>query len=252
MKKFTMVKVWRIALLLSFLSYGLVSCSNPFNPLNNQDTELTPEGDEEAELIALCLSGELSAPDDLYNRVLRDLAVIRVRFGDEYESIQSIRFRPPWVVGCIIMSFNDSTADEVANGEYHAWDELNQKYQVTEIDTSSIRYKWIVLYFKDKLHPRRLSELYGALPGVRYAEPNHIFGDSPNVYPRQTRLGITYLFRNAWGDLPSGALCNEYWYFTVYEWIQAIFIGHWDPYRDPKEPGWWDEARKNIELYRSW
>lgn len=245
-----MVNVWLIALLLSF--FGLVSCSNPFNPLSDQDLELTPEDQEEAELIALCLSGELSASDDLYNLILKDLAVIRLRFGDELEPIKRVRFRPPWVPGCVMVGVDESTANKIGNGEYHAWDELNQKYQVIEMDTSGIRYKWIVLYFKDKLHPRRLSELYGALPGVRYAEPNFVIGDSPNIYPYEIGIGITYLFRDAWGDLPAGATNNEYWYFAVTRSNQVTYIGHWAAYRDPKEPAWWNEARKNIELYRSW
>lgn len=246
-----MVIVWRIIILLSLLSLVLVGCSNPYNSLNKQDLELTSEDTEEAELIALCLSGELVAPNNLYNQVLVDLANIRYAFGDKFEPIQSIRFRPPWVPGCLIVSFDSSAAEMVANGEYHYWDELNQRYQVTEIDTMGIRYNWVVLYFKDKLHPRRLAGLYAGLPGINYAEPNGQYGGSSNVYPLQTIRGISYLFREGWGDCFSGCIYNRYWYFVV-ELNRHIFIGYWFPNENPVEPRWWREAKRNIDQFRLW
>ncbi len=214
--------------------------------------EFFPKDNEEAELIALCLSGDLVAPDNLYNRVLDDLTVIRSAFGDNFEPINRITFVPPWVVGRLIIGFDDNTAQEVANGEYHAWDELNKRYEVTEIDThlvESIGFAW--LYFKGRLHPRRLAELYGVLPGVSYTQPSSRLGDSPNVYPRQTGDGITYLFRDAWGDCPAGCIYSEYWYF-IFEGNQPVFIGHWAPHENPEEPAWWDEAKQNKEQYRQW
>lgn len=212
----------------------------------------SPKDNEEAELIALCLSGDLVAPDTLYNQVLSDLTAIRSTFGDNFEPINRITFVPPWVAGCIIISFNDTTAQKVANGEYYAWNKLNIRYEVTEIDTSLVdSIGFAVLWFKGRLHPLPLAELYGVLPGVRYTDPNGRLGDSPNVYPRQTGDGITYLFRDAWGDCPAGCIYSEYWYF-VFEGNQPVFIGHWARHENPEEPAWWDEAKQNIEQYGRW
>jgi hypothetical protein len=246
-----MVIAWRIIILLSLLSFLLVSCSNPHNSLSKLDIELTAEDNEEAELIALCLSGELVSPYSLSNQVLMDLANIRSAYGDKFEPIQRIRFGPPWVPGCLLVGFDSSTAEMVANGEYHAWDWLNIKYQVTEIDTMDIRNNWIVLYFKDKLHPQRLSELYTVLPGITYAEPNGFYGDFSNVYPRQIMGGISYLFREGWGDCPCGCTNNRYWYFVV-ELNRHRFIGYWFPDEDPIMPPWWEEAKRNIDQFRLW
>lgn len=244
-----MTNVWRIILLLTLLSCLAFGCSKS---TRYEDVVPMPWAKEEAEFIALCLSGELVAPNDLYNQVLNDLKAIRSAFGDDFKLINRLAFTPPWIENCIIIGFDDTTAKKVANGEYHAWDELNKKYQVFTKDTTSVeRYGYAILYFKDRLHPCRLAELYAVLPGVRHTGPNRLDGDWPNVYPRQTGNGITYLFRDAWGDCPSGCIHNEYWYF-VFEENQPLFIGHWTRHENLQEPDWWDEAKQNIEQYRKW
>ena len=246
-----MTKFRQIALFLFLISWALSSCSNPFGSLGNRDIELTPEDYEEAALMALALSGEMVAPDSLYNQVLEELAGIRSTYGDSYGSIQHTRFRPPWVPGNLIISFDSTAAQMAADGEYHAWDQLNEQYQVTEIDTFSIRYGWVLLHFNEKYHPRRLAEKYEVLPGVRYAEPNRLGGDFSNVYPRLTSRGITYLFREGWGDCPSGCISNLYWYFDT-EWNRPVLRGYWNPQNNPEEPYWWNEAKQNVESYSKW
>jgi hypothetical protein len=241
------VIIWRTITGLILLLYLVASCSNPFG---KQDTDFTPKDNEEAELIALYLSEELIAPNSLYNQVLKNLAAIRSTFGDDFEPINHISFTPPWIAGCLIIRFDDTTAQKIANDEYHAWDELNEKYQVT--DTTDISpLGTIALYFEGRLHPWRLAELYVNLPGVVYTELNYRIGDFPNIYPRQTITGITYLFRNAWGDCPDGCIENEYWYF-IFEGCHPIFIGHWAAYENPEEPNWWNEAKQNRELFYEW
>lgn len=250
-----MFKYSRITLVVILLSCFIISCSKSTkNENGNENTEpppieFTPKENEEAELIALCLSGELVAPDSLYNQILSDLAAIRATFGDTFEVVNRIKFSPPWVAGCLIIGFDDSTVQQIRNGQYHAWDSLNQQYQVTKIDT--IVFDWLgiaLLSFEGRLHPYRLAEVYAVLPGVWAASPNGIRGDYPNIYARQTGSGLTYLFRDAWGDCPSGCIYSEYWHF-IFEGDQPVFIGHWAPDEDPNEPDWWEEARLNREHY---
>lgn len=244
-----MINVWRATLVLILSSCLVISC---LKLASNEESKLTPKDNAEAELIALCLSGNLIAPDSLYKQVLSDLAAIRSTFGDDFERLNRITFVPPWRAGGLIIGFDDTTAQNVANGEYQAWDELNKKYQLTKINTRLIGFIGTTeLYFKGRLHPRRLAGLYADLPGVSYTELNGRIGDSPNIYPRQTEDGITYLFRDAWGDCASGCIYSEYWYF-VFEEKQPILIGHWVPHEEPQEPHWWDEAKQNIEQFHEW
>ncbi len=254
------MKLTRLALiaLLGILLVPVIACGEEQKteptPTSTPAAECTIKENEEAELIALCLSGDIVAPDTLYDRVLSDLAVIRSDFGDEFEIVNNIEFLPPWAPGSLIIGFeyegNATTAQMVANGTYEAWDELNEIYEVTEIDTGLMRTGGVLLHFKCRLHPRRLEELYEALPGVRYAEPNSYLGDYSNIYPRQIGDKITYLFRNAWGDCMVGCTGREYWYFSV-EDGKPTFIGHYDPQRYT-EPDWYDEADKNEEQYHGW
>lgn len=222
-----MSRFWQIILIGVILLEGVISCSKS---TNNSDNWLYSFDQDEAAMIALCLSGELVAPESLSNRVCRDLAVIRSDFGDELKMIRGISFFPPWEVGCFIVYFDDTTAQEVAEGKYHAWDKLNTQYEIWRIDTTNFSY-FARLYFKGRLHPQRLAELYAVLPGVTSAGPDHLYGDGSNLYTRQTENGLTYLFRYGEGDCLSGCIYNEYWYFT-FEGDRPVFVGHWIPSTD--------------------
>ncbi|MGB7062910.1 MAG: hypothetical protein WBF13_11235 [Candidatus Zixiibacteriota bacterium] len=240
---FTYCRVTLAAILVLPL---IINCSKS---TRTECTPRTPKADEEAELIALCLSGELVAPDGLYEQVRRDLATIRATFGDTIELIDQIRFSPPWSPGFLMIGFDVTAVEQIRSGQYHAWDELNEKYEVMTIDTMLL--DWIglaTLSFKGRLHGHRLAELYGVLPGTWTVNPSYSRGDLPNVYCRQTWEGMTYLFRYGWGDCPSGCIYSEFWYFRVDDNLPA-FVGHWAPHQEPNVPEWWEEARLNREHY---
>lgn len=242
--------LWRGGLALGLLSFMALSCSNP---VGEEDLDITAKDNEEAELIALCLSGELAAPDYYYNRVLKNLAAVRSQFGPWIEPVSRIKFTSPWTPSRVVIGFDAETFNLVKNGEYHAWDELNTQYHVVEINITSLRaINVAILNFENRLHPRRLAELYAYLPGVRYAEHSSILGGSYNIYPRQTPRGITYLFRDGWGDCWSGCIYNEYWYFVVEGSSGVFLIGHWAPHLNPEEPEWWSDAKENKEQFSSW
>lgn len=250
-----MVRHWQIGLVLILLFSLIFNCSkstrNESDEVVNEPPPVssTPKDNEEAELIALCLSGELVAPDSLYDRILNDLADIRASFGDTIEAVSQIQFAPRWGAGSLIIGFDTSAVREIRAGEYHAWDDLNQQYQVTSIDTSVMDWIGIVfLIFDGRLHPGRLAEIYAVLPGVWATDPSCSRGDRPNVYARDTEDGLTYLFRNAWGDCPSGCIYSEYWYF-VFEGAEPRLVGYWPAYQGVEAPDWWEEARLNKEHY---
>lgn len=248
-----MFKYGRIALVAILVFSFIIGCSKSTKTeTGNEGTErppldFTPKENQEAELIALCLSGELIAPDSLYEDVLDDLTAIRAEFGDTLQAVNAIEFRPPWWrVSYLSMAFNESAAQLIADGEYHAWDELNEYYHVTDIKIGG--HGLVSLTFDGRLHPGRLTEEYEVLPGVLYAEPNFRDGDGPNVYAREAMDGLTYLFRNAWGDCPSGCTFNAYWYF-IFEANEPVLVGYWPKYQGDPQPEWWNEAELNLEHY---
>ena len=222
------------------------ACSNgnPVSPSFN-DHSPVPWGDEDAELMALCLSGELTAPEGLYADISRDLQMIRGEFGAAHPALNTMKFRPPWVVSSFYIGVDAVFAAALRNGTFHGWDELNQRYHLIRIDVGSYL---ATLYFEGRLHPRRLGEIYqAATPGI-YPQANGLIGDGPNIYPRVSGNVRTYLYRNAWGDCMSGCTDSEYWYFLCSDSKPPVLMGNWNA----RSTGWvwYFDSRLNIEVYR--
>ena len=203
---------------------------------------------EEARLMALSLSGELQPPQALARDIEAHLAQIRARYGNIDTAINALSYHPPWVPSRILLRVDAATIQQIKEGTYRAWDALNLKYQHSE---TKIHSSFVALNFDGILHPRSLANLYADLPGVQYAEPDGYVGDSPNIYPRSTPSGLTYLFREAWGDCPSGCIYSKYWYFAITSTGPQL-IGAWNPQDQPAQPTWWPDAKENIDQYSSW
>jgi len=223
-----------------------LACSNgnPVGPSFN-DHSPVPWGDEDAELMALCLSGELTAPEGLYADISRDLQKIREDLGASYPIVTQLKFRPPWLPSCVIAGINPTLAASIRDGSFHTWDELNQRYHLTRIDVTDYL---AVLYFEGRLNSRRLAELYQAVTPGLHPEPNGLIGDGPNIYPRVSGNVRTYLYRNAWGDCMSGCIYSEYWYFLCSDSKSPVLIGHWTSGSGGMI--WYFDSRLNIEVYK--
>ena len=241
---------YRIAwTILIGLSIGLAGCSD--SPSQPQSHRYPQDREQEAQLAALCLSGELRPPAELSLRVQADLARIREDFGRRYAVLDSVEFAPPWVPGCLILYIDAGTARLIRDGEYSAWNQLNRRFRVSRIDTNRIDRGWVVVWSSQLLHPRRMAGSYDTLPGVTGVESNGFGGDGPRIYPRSTGDEHTYLFRNAWGDCLAGCASSEYWYFAMADG-EARLLGRWSTEDSTDHPAWWDDAMQNIELYRQW
>jgi hypothetical protein len=233
--------------LLVWLLAMLLGCSKT----STEPEEEPPlvESSEEAQLVALCLSNSLRPPDTLSSRVQTELDSIRALFGSVHVVVDSVRFTPPWEPSCILVEFDEETAELVLQGDYHAWDDLNEEYGITEINERLLdSMELATLHFEGVLHPRHLAALYDSLPGVRYVHMNHRIGDWSCIYPRFAEDKITYLFREGWGDCPSGCIYDRYTYFVFVE-DQPSLVGVWTPSEVPGEPCWWAEAAQNEEMY---
>ncbi len=240
-----------IFILATFILILCFSCSENNKSDSNDTINFTFRDNKEAELMALCLSGELSAPDNLYNRILNDLNLIRSNYSINYNLLKEIEFHPPWAERCISITFDESTAKEVINNEYHDWDSLNKKYYINTIFKDYLKISKIAILYSDyRLNPHILSEYYSNLSGVEYVCPDYLVGNSSNIYPRQIDNKITYLFYYGSGDCPAGCTSKHYTYFEVVL-NNVILIGDWD-FSTENQPVWWSEAKKNIDLYHSW
>jgi len=75
-------------------------------------------------------------------------------------------------------------------------------------------------------------------------------GDDRCTCPEADEFAMTYLFRDAWGDCPSGCTSDRYWYFEC-SGGGCEFIGTWEPDVEPAVPLWWARARAAVNTFRA-
>jgi uncharacterized repeat protein (TIGR01451 family) len=176
--------------------------------------------DQDAELLAMEISGALLPPLSLYNQIHDDLTAIR----QAYPQMNSISHRPRWVPGRLLVGLTPEAWEQFQRGDYHAWDDLNDQYGPVDI----IPFNWmpaVRLQFAERYNPEYLAPLYGAIDGVRYAEPDMTFGGSTDILVSLPE----YTFKMGWGDCPAGCIYNHYWDFIVVEGHVTLVREYGDP-----------------------
>jgi hypothetical protein len=196
-----------------------------------------PLGNAEAEELAWLISGQVSAPPQLYERIKSDLQVIRERWGKDIPEVRDVHHRPHWTPR-LTFEPEKFTWQSMASGAYHDWDSLNSLYNV-------MLYPWLdypSVESKARVNPLRMQAGYERLPGVRivYLDTNLL--DTSNVFAIALGNGIGYLFKSyEWTT-------HLYTYFRSDD-TSVTLVGGWSEYETM--PSWWPEAKRAIALYRS-
>ena len=152
---------------------------------------------KEAEILAMVLSGQLRAPDALYERILRDLALIR----STYPVLETTVDDPNFVPDQLIVRLEDT---EVVPG----YDALNIFYQVIDDRVLSQSRNTHLLTFCDNLNAQALRWVYETLTGeVLYAEPNFIIGADDQITIFLLPQAYRYTIIHGFGDCPAGCKC---------------------------------------------
>ena len=245
---------FRILIVLAALAV-LASCTeddratNP-PPLITAPDTTTPRDSQEAEEAALWLSGELLAPQGLYETIRDDLAAIRGEYLDSIPKV-SIEFVPRWITSQVIVTFTDDARDRFLAREPNDVDSLNAVFHATHLDTFRLKGAsphHTLIDFAGRQNSKRLAEFYDAQDDVIWGETNSWIGDWSNVYPWRRGSMMTYLFRHGEGDCPAGCIDNQFWYFRRIAGATE-YVGTYTQWIDP-EPDWWDEAKTAFENYR--
>ena len=227
-----------------------------FNPSAPKvpDFSLTPMENEEAELAALYLSGELIAPVPLYNQFRNEVALIRNTWKDSIYHTD-IEFKTIFLVSEVVVITTGAVYDSMQSGVYHHWDSLNSYYGLDSMRFvfRNEDFSMVVIYFRGRLHSTVLSNKYSLLPGIRYAEPNMWVGEFPVILPIQFGKLIKYFFNYAHEDCFDGCDYHDVFYFTVSD-DSAYYHGSysfnvWEI--PPPEPSWFDTARMAYQEYHS-
>jgi len=156
----------------------------------------------EAELLAMDLTGALRAPDHEYNRILRDLALIRTAYPILGPEIDGMDYVP-----------TELTVKMDPAVSWSGYDALNQYYQV--IDDRVFFGDWRILTFCDNINPNALRVEYEALPEVLVAEPDYMIGVANFI--TISLLGDTYRYdiEDGFHDCTDSCDCARLWLIDV-------------------------------------
>lgn len=239
-----------LAAIMALASCGNDRVANTPPPPDQPDTTATPRENREAEEAALWLSGELVAPQDLYETVRDDLAAIRGEYLDSIPDV-AVQFEVPWVVSEVIVKLTDDAVQRFLAREPNDVDSLNAVFHATHLDTFRLKTtppRATLIDFAGLQNPVRLAQYYEAQDDVIWGDTNGYVGDRSNVYPWNHNGTMTYLVRHGEGDCPAGCIYNRFSYFKRHAGVTE-YLGTFE-YRIDPEPHWWEEAKTAFERYR--
>jgi hypothetical protein len=157
----------------------------------------------EAEMLAMDVSGRLRAPDAQYDRILRDLALIRAA----YPALETVIDDTDWVPRQLLVGLNETEPLD----DYYA---LNDYYL---LESEEIHYSFRLLTFCENLNAPVLGDIYAALPAVEWAEANGLIGIDDFI--TITLMGSTYRYHidDGFMDCFDGCDCHRDWLIDVDE-----------------------------------
>ncbi len=130
------------------------------------DTADAVDGCDEAEQIAAVISGGLTAPWQLRERVRADLHKIRSEWLD---SVPQVAFEFKQGMSLIWVEVDSATLSAIQDGNYTAWDSLNELYEFDSIQTHDyLPPEHFTMHFINCQNPVPLALAYRELDGFVY------------------------------------------------------------------------------------
>jgi hypothetical protein len=235
---------WPIAAALVLF---LASCSGKKGTEpDGQDLRLEVLPDEEAELMALYLSGQIEAPMALYERIRNDLQTIRHDYRYIPE-LDSVHFVSPVEPGFLLLEISADGLQRLLNHENPAWDSLNVLYH------PSFDSLYQEARFPGRLNSSLLAEAYGKIEevesvGLAVPSTNGGLGYHVNVGWLNDEI-MLYAFQRAYRESPvAPPTMISFWCFYASP-SGVIYVGRYDfdsilPGADT--PVWWHDFCPSI------
>ncbi len=235
----------------------LASCSEPVSPRDSFEPEPIMYAHPDsvyAALAVLAYANELYPDARLVRRVAGDLKAIRSLTAKPADDIVFI-INPWsfWTPGVISLVATQDVVEDIDQGRYHGWDELNARFGARPGGVrrgSDGNGRTVQIPFDAIVHPARLAEEYESLPGVESAYAHILIGDSPSrAYFEFTPKLSRYLFSSGWGDCMAGCMHRDYTFYRVTE-SRAELVGLLSSGAEAI-PDRWDEAQRTMEAFRA-
>lgn len=158
------------------------------------------QDDAEAQQIAIEMlgtGGPLNVPTDIYDRVDRDLDLIRAAVPELVGQVHS----PAWLPNQMIAQILEDESQQ----EYLC---LNEYYQVIDLD--NLFSNWWVITFDGKINIKALIPIYTEAPAVNFAEPNGLIGGQNFWTPTDLGGGLwEWEIDDGWLDCFDGCDCHR-------------------------------------------
>jgi hypothetical protein len=194
--------------------------------------------DVNLERLALRLSSSLYADQNIYNRLVRDIKMIRARNSE----LRSITYRVQQDAQVLNVYFKPSNFWLARTRLYGDWNCLNQFLGAQIIFHPEFDYA--ELTFAGLYNPDLISKAYRALPGVTMTEYSSMLGDSSSIYiTRDDAVARAadvwhYVFDIAGGDCPAGCTEHDLHYFEVTADGRIQRTATWNSKSQAPPPDW--------------
>jgi hypothetical protein len=215
-------------------------------PCTENSQRVTPDthvffSDENMELLALRLSSGLYADRQIYDRLVRDVKMIRARD----HRVAAVAYSPRQNVRVLNVYFKPYDFWRVRISLYRDWNCLNSFLGAEVADHPEFEYA--ELRFRGLYNPETISKWYRDLPGVKLTEFSSMLGDSSNIYVSRQDSVWKYLFNIAGGDCLAGCTTADMHYFEVSPDGQVQRTATWNTASNEPTPDW---ATANFRKYR--
>jgi hypothetical protein len=178
--------------------------------------------DYHAEVLALELSGQLSAPQALMDEIRDDLVAIRPLL------IETTSISPclDWVPGRLRLRLTPHGIGMYQSGTFYELYALNEIYGVSFMEFRDWDSK-ISLTFHTLYNPELLGPFY-LIDGVAWTEPVGVWSCITDIAADPPH----YNFEYGWGDCPAGCANQHFWEFVVNDGTAELVADHGDPLDD--------------------
>lgn len=156
-----------------------------------EELRLTPRADASIELLALSLSPGVTADQDIYQRLLRDLTLIK-RMEPR---LKNVHYRHRNDGKTLVLRFSDNASFLFARGKYPYWDCVNRHYRFESAQTISPGL--VELRLGGIYDLEQLASLYARLPGVMHAQAQELnsIDDGATILVNREEDVWHYIFR---------------------------------------------------------
>ena len=227
-----------------------LSCDDRSPSSEIPDILRTPMENEEAELAAMTLSGELVAPTYLYRKIKGELELIRSTWIDSIPDV-GVEYKPNIFPSTLVILLYEGAFDSLLSGDYHEWDSLNNYYRLDTIDIMGFK-EYLTLRFKGRLNPRVIYYDYNELEGVRGVTGHDRVVESSLLLINNAEYKFKYFFKYC-SNIMDDCMSSNFHYFEI-EDGQAVHKGSWYRKYPPPEEGWDPPAWMDIyqETYNNY